>query len=29
VRDYETQPEHAEAMVYLAMITTMSRRLAR
>jgi transposase len=29
VRDYETLPEHAEAMVYLAMIMTMSRRLAR
>jgi transposase len=29
VRDYETRPEHAEAMVYLAMIMTMSRRLAR
>jgi hypothetical protein len=29
VRDYETQPGHAEAMVYLAMIMTMSRRLAR
>jgi transposase len=28
VRDYETRPEHAEAMVYLAMIMTMSRRLA-
>jgi transposase len=29
VRDYETLPEHAEAMVYIAMIMTMSRRLAR
>jgi transposase len=29
VRDYETRPEHAEAMVHLAMIRTMSRRLAR
>jgi transposase len=29
VRDYETLPEHHEAMVYLAMIITMSRRLAR
>jgi transposase len=29
VRDYETLPEHHEAMVYIAMITTMSRRLAR
>ena len=29
VRDYETRPEHAEAMVYLAMIMAMSRRLAR
>ncbi|WP_311712210.1 IS5 family transposase [Geodermatophilus sabuli] len=29
VRDYETLPEHAEAMVYVAMIITMSRRLAR
>jgi transposase len=29
VRDYETRPEHAEAMVYIAMIMTMSRRLAR
>jgi transposase len=28
-RDYETLPEHAEAMVYIAMIMTMSRRLAR
>jgi transposase len=29
VRDYETLPQHAEAMVYVAMIMTMSRRLAR
>ena len=29
VRDYETLPEHSEAMVYLAMIMTLSRRLAR
>jgi transposase len=29
VRDYETWPQHAEAMVCLAMNTTMSRRLAR
>jgi transposase len=29
VRDYETLPEHSEAMVYIAMIMTMSRRLAR
>jgi len=29
VRDYETLPENAEAMVYIAMIMTMSRRLAR
>lgn len=28
VRDYEALPEHHEAMVYLAMIMTMSRRLA-
>ncbi|GAA4237436.1 transposase [Streptosporangium album] len=28
VRDYETRPEHHEAMVYLAMIMVMSRRLA-
>jgi hypothetical protein len=28
VRDYETLPEHHEAMVHIAMITTMSRRLA-
>lgn len=29
VRDYETRPEHHEAMIYIAMIATMSRRLAR
>ncbi|MBU3068093.1 IS5 family transposase [Nocardia sp. NEAU-G5] len=29
VRDYETLPEHHEAMVQLAMIRTMTRRLAR
>jgi transposase len=29
VRDYETTPTHHEAMVHLAMIMTMSRRLAR
>lgn len=29
VRDYETRPDHHEAMVYIAMIMTMSRRLAR
>jgi transposase len=29
VRDYETLPEQSEAMVYIAMIMTMSRRLAR
>jgi transposase len=29
VRDHETRPEHAEAMVHLAMIMTMSRRPAR
>jgi len=29
VRDYETLPEHHEAMVYLSMIMLMSRRLAR
>ena len=29
VRDYETLPEHHEAMVHIAMIMTMSRRLAR
>jgi transposase len=29
VRDYETRPDHHEAMVHLAMIKTMSRRLAR
>jgi transposase len=29
VRDYETRPDHHEAMIYIAMIITMSRRLAR
>jgi transposase len=29
VRDYETLPEHSEAMVYIAMIMTMTRRLTR
>jgi transposase len=29
VRDYETRPDHSEAMVYIAMIMTMSRRLTR
>lgn len=29
VRDYETRPDHHEAMVHIAMIITMSRRLAR
>jgi transposase len=29
VRDYETLPERHEAMVTIAMIMTMSRRLAR
>jgi transposase len=29
VRDYESRPEHAEAMVYIAMIMTLSRRLTR
>jgi transposase len=29
VRDYETLPEHHQAMIHLAMIMTMSRRLAR
>jgi transposase len=29
VRDYETRPDHHEAMVYIAMIATLSRRLAR
>ncbi|MFI6366725.1 transposase [Nocardia sp. NPDC050630] len=28
VRDYETRPEHHEAMVYIATIMTMARRLA-
>jgi hypothetical protein len=29
VRDYETRPHHHEAMVHIAMIATMTRRLAR
>ena len=29
VRDYETRPDHHEAMVYIAMIATLSRRLTR
>lgn len=29
VRDYETLPEHHEAMIHIAMIMVMSRRLAR
>ncbi len=29
VRDYETRPDHHEAMVHLAMISTVSRRLTR
>ncbi len=29
VRDYETLPEHHEAMVHIAMIMTMARRLTR
>ena len=29
VRDYETRPDHHEAMIYIAMIATMTRRLAR
>lgn len=29
VRDYETRPDSHEAMIYIAMIMTMSRRLAR
>lgn len=29
VRDYETLPEHHEAIVYISMIMTMSRRLTR
>ena len=29
VRDHETRPDHHEAMVHLAMITTTTRRLAR
>jgi hypothetical protein len=28
VRDYETLPEHHEAMLHLAMVMTMSRRVA-
>jgi transposase len=27
VRDYETTPDHHGAMIYLAMIATMTRRL--
>jgi transposase len=29
VRDYETRPDHHEAIVYIAMTATMTRRLAR
>jgi transposase len=29
VRDYETRPDHHEAMIHISMIMTMSRRLAR
>ncbi|MFD4459577.1 transposase [Nocardia sp. NPDC058480] len=29
IRDYETRPDHHEAIVYIAMIAVMSRRLAR
>ncbi|SDO15391.1 hypothetical protein [Geodermatophilus sp. DSM 45219] len=29
VRDYETRPGHAAAMLHLAMVMTLSRRLAR
>lgn len=29
VRDYETRPDHHEAMIYIAMTATMTRRLAR
>lgn len=29
VRDYETRPEHSEAMLTLAAITLMTRRLTR
>jgi transposase len=29
VRDYETRPDHHDAMVHIAMIATMTRRLAR
>jgi transposase len=28
VRDYETRPDHHEAMVYIAAIRTLTRRLA-
>ena len=28
-RDYQTRPDHHQAIVHLAMITTMTRRLAR
>jgi hypothetical protein len=29
VRDYETKPDHHQAMIYIAMTMNMSRRLAR
>jgi transposase len=29
VRDYEAKPDHHEAMIYIAIIMNMSRRLAR
>jgi hypothetical protein len=29
LRDYETKPGHQKAMIYIAMIMNMSRRLAR
>jgi transposase len=29
VRDYETRHDHPKAMVYITMIATMARRLAR
>lgn len=29
IRDYETRPDHHEAMVYIAAIHTLTRRLAR
>ena len=29
VRDYETRPDHHEAMIHIAMISLMTRRLAR